>query len=291
MTNPRVDQADLDGQFSPSRLVQSLDAYLAEYAARSAEARRLPGVRTGLRYGAHPDEVLDLWPGPVPGAPVQVFVHGGNWQALSKDDAGFPAPQFRAAGAAFVAVNYGLAPGASLDELVARVRRCVGWLHANAAELGLDPARLHLSGHSAGAHLAAMAMLPTAQRPDPASLIAGVTLLSGMYDLEPVRRSYVNQALGLDAEAAERNSPAFHLSGRLPPVVIARGAGETAEYARQHAVMADALRTRTSLVELVDAGRNHFDLPFDLGAPETPLGRAVLTQMSLGDGAPARSAS
>jgi arylformamidase len=119
---------------------------------------------------------------------------------------------------------------------------------------------------------------------DPAP-VAGVALLSGMYDLEPVRRSYVNDALRLDAAAARRNSPLWYLPPELPPVVLARGGNETDGYARQHAAMLAALRARAvgtaGVVEVVDPARNHFDLPYDLADGGTPLGAAVLAQLGI----------
>lgn len=270
-----LDRSGLDREYSPSTLVPSLPAYLREYAERSAAARARHAPLTGLRYGGCDRARLDLFPAAGGGsAPLQVFVHGGFWQEVSKEESAFAAPDFLAAGAAFAALGYGLAPDFSLDDIVAMVCDAVAWLHAGAARFGVDPHRIHLSGSSAGAHLAAMALVRDGQR-----RIAGATLLSGVYDLEPLRHSYVNDALGLDAAAARRNSPVHHLPERLPPVVIARGGGETGEFVRQHDRMAELLRPRAAVTEVVCPARNHFDLPYDLGDPDTALGRAVLAQM------------
>ncbi|RLU81341.1 hypothetical protein CTZ27_32925 [Streptomyces griseocarneus] len=267
-------QADLDREYSPSSVVPSLPFYLHEYATLSAAARDRHGPLTDLRYGAAPEARLDLFPAPGDGAALQVFVHGGYWQEVSKEQSAFAAPDFVAAGAAFAALGYGLAPACSLDEIVTMVCDAVAWLHANAPRFGIDPGRIHLSGSSAGAHLVAMALSR-----DTGRRIAGATLLSGVYDLEPLRHTYVNDVVGLDAEAARRNSPVHHLPDRLPPIVIARGGGETGEFIRQHDTMAALLRPRTALTDLTCATRNHFDLPYDLGNPHTALGRAVLAQM------------
>ncbi|GAA2598315.1 MULTISPECIES: alpha/beta hydrolase [Streptomyces] len=281
----RPSRAELDREYSPSHLVPSLGRYLDEYAARSAEARRAPGVRTGLRYGPGAADRLDFWPAPSGPAPVQIFVHGGNWQELTERSSAFSAPAFCEAGAAFAAVGYGLAPGTPLDGIVAAVRRCVRWIHDRADDLGVDPRRMHLSGTSAGAHLAAMTMVPEEPgEPPAADLLAGVTLLSGIYDLEPVSRCYVNDALRLDEDAVRRNSPVGLLPATAPPVVLARGGVETGEYVRQHDLMAAALRRRGALAaDIVEGDRDHFDLPYDLADPSTPLGRAVLEQMGLAD--------
>jgi arylformamidase len=273
--DPAWDTGRLDREYSPSSCVPDLRPYLDDYAARSAGARARHEVRR-LRYGAGPAEEVDLFP--AAGAPpLHVFVHGGNWQALSVDDSSFAAPGFLARGVAFAAVGYPLAPAAPLDGIVAAVGRCLRWLRDHAGELGADPARLQVSGHSAGAHLVAAALAADAEL---AATVAGVVLLSGMYDLEPVRRSYVNGALGLDADAARRNSPLPHLPPRLPPVVLARGGDETRGYAMQHDAMLAALRAGGHhVVAVVDPRRNHFDLPYDLPDAATPLGAAVLAQL------------
>ncbi|MEJ3742735.1 alpha/beta hydrolase [Actinomycetes bacterium KLBMP 9797] len=275
--DPTWDQATLDRQYSPSSCVPSIDYYLQEYARLSADARQAEIVRTDLRYGESPDEVLDLFPSEAPDAPLQIFIHGGNWQELTKDSSAFAVRPFLRQGAAFAVVNYGLAPSVPLDEMISMICRSVDWLRVHASELGFNPQRMHLSGASAGAHLVAMALVRKIPE------VAGVTLMSGMYDLEPVRHSYINLALRLDAAAARRNSPIHHLPSALPPVVIARGGNETDEYIRQHDIMVTALRERTRVVEVVEAGRNHFDLPYDLGVAGTALGDAVLAQMGLTD--------
>jgi arylformamidase len=273
-------RAELDREYSPSSRVDSLRAYLDEYARLSAAARDTHQPLTDLSYGSGPDARLDLFL--VPGlanCPLAVFVHGGNWQQLSKRESAFPAPGFLAAGVAFAAIDYGLAPGYRLDQIVTMVCDAVGGLHANAAGFGVDPDRIYLSGSSAGAHLAAMTLVRDGGRH-----VAGVTLLSGIYDLEPVRHSYVNDALGLDIDAALRNSPVYQLPRRLPPVIIARGGAETGEYIRQHDTMAALLRQRTSVTEIICPERNHFDLAYDLADPRTALGQAVLAQTRLSSG-------
>jgi arylformamidase len=268
-----MDRAELDRQYSPSSLVPDFMTVLDRYRSESAAARARLACAPDVRYGPDPAEVLDFFPAGQRGAPLHVFVHGGHWQELSKDESSFAAPAFVAAGAAFAALGYGLAPDRDLPAMVASVRRGLDWLREHARELGTRPDRLYASGSSAGAHLVAMALTA-------APGIAGACLVSGVYDLEPVRLSYVNDAVGLTEATAFANSPLHHLPLHTTDVIVARGANETGEYGRQHATFVDALGG--PVVDLVVAGRNHFDLPLDLGRPDTVLGRAVLDQMRLG---------
>ncbi|MFC5290129.1 alpha/beta hydrolase [Actinokineospora guangxiensis] len=271
---------DLDRQYSPSSCVADIEYYLHEYAARSAGARAVHRHHV-ISYGPSPAEKLDLFPH-TEGCPLLVYIHGGNWQQLSKDESSFAASAALFTGTAFAALGYGLAPDHRLDEIVAMVRRGLLWLVRNAAAHGIAADRIHLSGSSAGAHLAAMAFTGDwlIDGRTPAEVFRSVTLLSGIYDLEPIRNSYVNDALRLTPESAHRNSPLHHVPPTAPPILLARGGRETAAYARQQDAYVSALRARGLAVrDLVVEPRNHFDLPFDLLNPDTALGSEIVGRL------------
>jgi arylformamidase len=277
-------QRPLDRQYSPSSCVTDIRVFLDEYTALSERTRDELTVRTGLPYGTEKCETLDFFPAAAPNAPLLVFVHGGYWQELSKDDSSFPARRSVPAGAAFAALDYGLAPAYRLEDIVAQVRRGLEWLVAHAAELGVDERRILLSGSSAGAHLVLMSLLDD-WRPGgrhPADAFAGAVLLSGVYDLEPLRLTYVNEPLGLTAETARLMSPLHRLPDRLPPLVVARGGAETDEFCRQHDDLVSAVVPRSPEVrDLVVSHRNHFDITFDLDDPASALGGAVFRRLGL----------
>lgn len=270
-------------EYSPSSRVDDITVFLDAYRDRSAEARaRLRCVRD-IAYGPWPEARLDFFPATDSGAPLLVFVHGGYWQELSRDDSAFPALDLIPAGAAFAALGYGLAPRYPLDEIVTMVRQGLRWIADHLDELPGRPSATHLSGMSAGAHLVAMALLDgwSTDRP-PVEMFAGATLLSGVYDLGELRHTYINDPLGLTGEQARRNSPLFHLPRRLPPLTIVRGDNEPAAFARQHdALVAAASHRGVDLTEFVVPCRHHFDLPFDLGAVDTRLGAQVMRGLSL----------
>lgn len=278
------DQETLDRQYSPSSKVSDISIYLNEYAARSKQTRAELTVRTGIPYGPEECETLDFFPAEGPDAPLLVFIHGGYWQELSKADSSFPASGAVPAGAAFAALDYGLAPQYRLSDIVDQVRRGLEWLMENAAELGVDSRRIYVSGSCAGAHLALTALLDDwmPEGLHPADAFAGAILLSGIYDLEPLRLTYVNEPLGLTSVTADQLSPIRHLPGRLPPLIVARGGAETDEFCRQHDDLIEAVRQLSPDVrDLVIHHRNHFDLTFDLTDPASELGAAVFHQLRL----------
>ncbi|MGH3928784.1 MAG: alpha/beta hydrolase [Pseudonocardiaceae bacterium] len=298
-----TDRAARDRVYTPSSCVAEMDAYLREYADRSAQARKLLPWRA-IRYGPDDAEMLHFFPATQPRAtqprmtqpratqprmtqhraPLHVFIHGGYWQELSEAESSFAASDFVSRGSAFAALGYGLAPRHRLDEIVTMVRKGVRWLHRHATALGVDSGRIFLSGSSAGAQLAAMCLLegwlPEPLRPR--DVVRGATLLSGVYELEPLGHTYIGEAIGLGVGEASRNSPIRHLPAGLPPLIVARGGVETEAFVDQHDDLVNALhQLGAPVIDLIVPGRNHFDLPLGLGDPADALGSAVLAQMEL----------
>ncbi|MEQ9607467.1 MAG: alpha/beta hydrolase, partial [Kiloniellaceae bacterium] len=222
-------QADLDRQLNLRARWPEHPQYFQRWAADSAAVRAGLRGRLDLAYGTTPMETLDLFP--VEGAtaaPLLAFIHGGYWQALDKGDYSYMAPTFVERGIAFASLNYGLAPATKIGTMIDQVRRALAWLYRHAGELGFDPARIVVAGHSAGGHLAAMAASTDwlAVAPDlPAGLLAGAVPISGVYDLEPIRLSYHNKVLSIAAGDAAPWSPLHSLpsgpAAGTPPLVLA----------------------------------------------------------------------
>jgi len=271
--------AELQREYSPSSCVPNgdLEPFIAAYTNDSASARAqvqaTPGQFSEVRYGSATSQTIDV---AVPArredaVPLLVYIHGGYWQLLSKRESFFAASASLANGIAFAAVDYTLAPDASLDQIVAECRTAVALLRTDAARLGIDPGRIYVAGSSAGAHLAAMVALDrtTDWRP------AGCGLVSGVFDLEPLM--YINDAVGLDLASAVRNSPLRHDLAGFPPTVVAVGSNETNEFKRQSTALATALRSAGTAVDQFEvADRNHFDVILDLCDDDTMLGIAIL---------------
>lgn len=279
------DQQALDREYDNRGKVADFADYLAWYAAESAAVRRDPDCRLDLRYGPSPAETLDVFPAPgASAAPIQVFIHGGYWRALDKADFSYVARAFQPAGAATVVIDYGLIPSVDMDELVRQCRAAVAWVYRNARSFGGDPEQIFVSGHSAGGHLVAMLMATDWPAFDalPADLIKGGTGISGLYDLEPIRLSYLNESLKLTPEQARRNSPVTLPPTCSGPLLLPVGALEGPEYHRQTDELAAAWRQQGVGCRVMDMpGLHHFSIVVQLNDPASELGRAILHQMGL----------
>ncbi len=228
-------QAQIDAQYNPSLKLADATAPGRHYAERSNQARAHLRCVLDVPYGPTREETLDIFPADVPNAPVFIFLHGGYWRALSSKDFSCIALGLQPLGITTVVVNYALCPRVTLDEITRQVRAAVAWTFHNIAQHGGDPARLALGGHSAGAHLTAMC-LQTPWDEDyglPRDPFAAAVLISGIYDIAPLRYSYLQPMIQLDEGVIRRNSPLFSVRPCRTPAWVNWGDEESPEFARQ----------------------------------------------------------
>jgi len=210
--------------------------------------------------------------------PFALFIHGRWWRQFCKSDFAFIAPASTRAGFNVALTNYTLAPQASIAEIVRQQLRALAWLYRNAERYDFDAQRIVVAGHSAGAHLTAMMMAarwPTWAPDLPANLVKAGILLSGVYDLEPVRHAeFVNVDLKLNAENVALLSPAWMSQAQEAPFITAVGGQESDEFKRQTALIADAWKVaHRGDIALPDA--NHLSICDAFATPGEPLCEAT----------------
>jgi arylformamidase len=276
-----TERAALDAQYNLRAAVPEHLSYFARYEAASGALRAHRRGRLDLAYGATPRQAIDLFLPETDAAPLLVFIHGGYWQSRDRKDFSFVAAPWLERGAAVALIGYDLAPAVRMDAIVDQVRAGLAWLHREAPSHGCDPSRLFVAGHSAGGHLAAMALATDWPAFGlPADAIKGVCAISGVFDLEPIRLCYLNEVVGLDEAAAKRNSPiGLPLHGRCP-VVVAVGELETRAFHDQSRAYAARLEREGWPCELlVQEGVDHFGIVMSLAESDAPIVRAIADQM------------
>ncbi len=279
------DQKALDDAYDQAVYAPNRDQVLARLAYTSELVRKRIGAPERHRYGSADIERLDFYRAKKPGAPINVFVHGGAWRAGLARDYGFPAEMLLNAGANFVALDFNnvLETGGDLLPMAEQVRRGIAWVCKNAERLGADARRVYVSGTSSGAHLGGVAATTDWTKygldADP---IKGYALCSGMYDLRGPRLSKRSAYVKFTDEVEQALSPQRHLEAIRAPIVLLYGSLETPEFQRQSAHFADALTRAGKIVEIIRAeGYNHFEIAETFGNPYGPMGRAVLAQTRL----------
>lgn len=283
------DQAALDAAYNNRAQVPDHGPMLDHWAASSAEVRSRLAHRADLACGPSSRQRVDFFPAARRDAPLFLFIHGGYWQALDHRSSSFLAPPVLDAGIAFASIGHDLCPQVGIGTIVEQIRQGFAWLWGRAQELGFDRRRIWVGGHSSGGHLATMlALTAFPQRGLPVDAVKGVLALSGLYELEPIRLSYLNATLKLDADAARTNSPACNLPAvagpSFPSLLLAVGAAELPEYRRQQRDFAAACRSIGAKCRALElAGLHHFSVVDALAQPDHELSRAVRDMILRGD--------
>ena len=280
------DQQGLDAQYNNRARVPEHVELHSRWEAEGEAVLAEFDTRLDVAYGPGPEETLDVYlPKNAEGAPIHIFIHGGYWFSRHKDDFRFLARGLVPAGAVLVIVNYALVPRVNLDELVRQCRAAVAWTHGNAATFGGDGERIFVSGHSAGGHLTAMMMAtdwPAFGAGLPPDLVKGGCAISGIYDLEPIRLTFMQETLGFTPEQVARNSPLSLSPATEAPLIITVGGDESEEFLRQSEELNAAWGGRARCDLMVLSGLNHFTILAAFADPENALTRAALKQMGLG---------
>jgi acetyl esterase/lipase len=240
---------------------QSRAGRAAQWA--SAAFRKAHPAGLDVPYGPAPRQKWDLFAARDAAAPCLVFIHGGYWQRNAREDFACFAQGILAHGWSMALPGYTLAPDATLAAIVGEIGRALDWLAAHGPEHEIAAGPVVVSGWSAGGHLAAMAQ--------PHPRVAAGLAISGVYELAPIRDTYLNDALRLtDAEIATL-SPL-----RLPvvrkPLAIAYGSKELqalVDDSRDLHARRSAAQAPGPLIPV--AGADHFTIMDELRRPDGAL--------------------
>lgn len=271
-------QEAIDAVYNPSATAADAEATLRGWDARSAAAVAELECRLDVKFGPTREEHCDVFPAGH-GAPLHLFIHGGYWRRFSARDHAFVARPLVAAGVTTLVMNYALCPSVTLDEIVRQTRAAIAWAFAHGRELGGDPERLTISGHSAGGHLVAMAL--ATDWPGvyglPADIVKGAVAVSGVYDLGFLPWSYVQPKVQATWDQVRRLSPMTRLPREAPPLAVAVGGRETSEFRRQSRDFHDAWKEAGLPGSFLEAeGADHFTVLEELERPGSALHDALV---------------
>ena len=279
-------QAEIDAEYNLGALLADPQVVFDGYSALSAAARAALKCELGVRYGATLDEKLDVFPAAAPGAPILLFIHGGYWRAFSQREFSLVASGFVPHGITVVLSNYSLCPKVSISEITRQNRALITWLREHGPRFNGDPDNIWVMGHSAGAQQAAM-LLSTDWRGEyglPRDVIKGGFAISGVYDLEPLRHSYLQPVLQLDYDLIRRQSPIHNIPTWAPPLQLHVGKAESKEFIRQardyqRAWQAAGLKSNL----YVRPGVDHFSIILDLAKAGSAYSARIRTAMGMSD--------
>jgi arylformamidase len=273
--NPAAPEAtSIDAEYDPERRVGSRQPFVDWYVRESAVARKQLECRLDVRYGPTPAETLDLFPSSVPGSPVLLYIHGGYWRALSSKEFSFVASGLVPHGITVAVMDYALCPKVTIADITRQSHAAVAWLAENARRFSADPGRLYVAGHSAGGQQ--VGMLLSGDGNGKGGAISGGITISGLFDLRPLRHSWLQPTLQLSQDACEEQSPLLRIPRQAPPLLVSVGSEESAAFIGQsqsyHAAWrAAGLAGRYYL----QPGANHYTAVYGLADRASPLAQMI----------------
>jgi arylformamidase len=255
-----MSQEDRDLGLNNSVAVAGSGDMVAGWERRSTEMRARYSDHLDLRYGPRERNRIDFFK-VAEKAPTLLFIHGGYWQMRAKEAFAVFAGGPMAHGINAALIGYTLAPDATLDEIVAEIHNGLDFLVEQLPGLGGDASRIVVSGWSAGGHLTSMALTHPQVK-------AGMAI-SGIYDLEPIRHSYLNVKLKLDEAMSRRNSPMMQAGGPIKPLSLVAGSAELPLLRKQTADFAGH-RARYGLPVTYEEipGADHFTIMNEMASPK-----------------------
>lgn len=281
-----------DRMYNNRALVPDFANHLQQWTLDSQAARDSQPCLTDLRYGSGPSETLDIFtaansadgapvhPRQRTATPVLVFLHGGYWRALDKSDHSFVAPSLTQQGITVVVPNYALCPAVTIPEIVMQMVKALAWVWRHIDTWGGDASRIHVAGHSAGGHLAAMMLACDwrAYAPDlPPDLVKSVLSVSGLYELDSLRRSpMLQEALRLDDEQVFKASPAWLPAPERGVLHAVVGGMESEAFLAHNQLIQNAWGRERVPTAQVLPGLHHFSMMKAFATPGHALNQQLL---------------
>jgi arylformamidase len=223
----------LEKGYNVRLLVDDFDGLIEKWSNRSADFRADVDSSLDCQYGNGVKDKLDIFRCGEPNAPLFIFVHGGYWQRGDKSVYSFVAESFVRSGIDVALIGYQLCPGASMTNIVDKIREAIVWIWNNADDYSISKHRINVSGHSAGGHITGMVLATdwsTVSSDLPKDIVKTGIPISGLYQLDPIRETTIADALGLDDEESMALSPYFYQPQTEAPILVTLGGGETPEF-------------------------------------------------------------
>jgi len=272
-------QEEIDLEYNIALNVADREHWIEWYARKSAKVRDELDCVLDVRFGPTVDETIDIFPAKKPGAPVLVFVHGGYWVMFGNKDFSFVARGLVNRDITVAVVNYSLCPGVTINEITRQNRAAIAWLHREGPGFNADISRIFIAGHSAGGQQVAMLSETDWQGEYglPKDIIKGGIPISGVFDLHPLRYSYLQPKLLLTHETILSQSPYLNIPSSGPPLLVTFGKDETEEFHRQSTDFLKAWHANGLQGELlIQEGKHHLSVIEGLAHGNSPLCNAVI---------------
>lgn len=217
------------------------------------------------------------YPSNLPNSPILIFIHGGYWRALDKRSYSFIAEPFVKNNITTCIVNYRLIPTVDMGTVLNDITASISWVQKEASGYSGSSNELILCGHSAGGHLALMTYL---MNENLRSTVRVICSLSGIFNLESIKNSYLNEVLQLNEDDVEFYSVSNkNLSAFKCPVLLSVGSEETNFFIEQSKNLYTENRLKAPIEYYEYPKQNHYQIVHKMGQEESPLVNFILERI------------
>lgn len=269
---------DLSVQLDLVRSFGDMAPYLDFITIQSRRTVEALDSRLDIRIGARHEEKLDAFPASAPKSPIIIFVHGGWWHKTTRKDWLYTANGFHKHGYAVIVSDYTLCPRNRIPGITQTTRAAVAWAWEHAEEINGDRDRIYLVGHSAGGQQAGMMAVTDWSTCDlPQDVLKGIVPMSGIFDMRPIKASYLQTYVQLNGESVLSQSALFQIPDVAPPIQVMVAGEESCEFHRQSELFVEAWRARGHRAEhVVMPWSDHSTYIYEMGHPDSPTCQAIV---------------
>ena len=269
----------LESHFNPRISVTNFNEYLDTTYNKAQKANKILSGYRDIKYGKGILQTLDIFfENKSHINPIHIFIHGGYWRALDKNYHYHMAIPYNKNKINFCNLNYDLCPNVTLEQICREMVEAIIWIYNNAAKYKCDKNNITISGHSAGAHL--VSYLLNIKWKDfnlPEDVIKGAALVSGIYDLEIVKKISVNNDIKLTDNDAIKLSTINKIPLLKLPLIIAYGEKEPDGWKKQSLIYKKNLENNNfKISEILCANDNHFSLIDTLASEKSRICKEMI---------------
>jgi arylformamidase len=277
------DLKQLNDQIGQGPYITNFQKTADDFYAESLKYRAAHPPKT-YAYGTGARDNLDVYaPANAKGLPIMIWIFGGEWKFGSKNDYASASPNFINANAIYIPIDYQTIPPNNISGIIDQCRKAIAWVYKNAAQIGGDPSKIYVSGHSAGGHLTnMMACTDWKKHQLPANVIKGCVVMSGWTDLYPISLTDRQEYLKLTPEDIKKYSPINLLSNVSCPMIISFGSLESPYMRGQSSAWAQKLQSVGKLAGIYSMqNRDHLQMPMQYVDKDNQLFKATLALMDI----------